>query len=189
VVSAQQRLSFISTKNNSSLERRIVMMANDLHLVTFRVGSELFGVPIAMVQEIVRIPAIASIPHAPEFVEGVINLRGKVIAVIDMRKRLRAAIKTSSTDANELKQRKKSRILVVESGNRLVGVIVDEVKEVLKLGEDRVEPAPSMVGNISGQYIDGIGKLSNDLLILIDMGKILTAEQIACLSEQLPSAA
>lgn len=158
--------------------------ADDLHLVTFRVGSELFGVPIAKVQEIVRVPAIAHIPQAPDFVEGVINLRGRVITVVDMHKRLNRA---AAQDAGRERDRK-SRILVVEVEGRLVGVIVDEVREVMKLQPDQVDPAPPMVAGLSNQYINGVGKLPADLLVLVDIEKILTAEQISALSE-IPAAA
>lgn len=144
-------------------------MADELHLVTFRVGDELFGVSISTVQEIVRVPAITQIPQSPDFIEGVINLRGRIITVLDMNKRLGRP--TSERD-------RRSRILVVECQSRLVGVIVDEVREVLKLGGDRIEPAPSMVAGISNQYIVGVGKLDGDLLILIDIEKILTAEHL-----------
>lgn len=150
-------------------------MADDLHLVTFRVGNELFGVPISAVQEIVRVPAIAHIPQSPEFVEGVINLRGRVITVVDMRKRLGQPPLADRTN--------KGRILVVEAGGRLVGVIVDEVAEVLKLSEEHVEPAPPMVAGLSNQYIKGVGKLKDDLLILIEIEKILTTDQLEAIDE------
>jgi purine-binding chemotaxis protein CheW len=153
-------------------------MAEDLHLVTFRVGTELFGVPISAVQEIVRVPTIAHIPQSPDFVEGVINLRGRVITVIDMRKRLGQA-PTDLADG----ENKKARILVVEADGRLVGVIVDEVAEVLRLAEDQTEPAPPMVAGLSNQYILGVGKLQDDLLILIEIEKILTAEQLNAIDE------
>lgn len=152
--------------------------ADDLHLVTFRVGSELFGVPIAKVQEIVRVPAIAHIPQAPEFVEGVINLRGRVITVVDMHKRLNRVASSEDKDRD-----KKSRILVVEVEGRLVGVIVDEVREVIKLQPEQVDAAPPMVAGLSNQYINGVGKLTDDLLVLVDIEKILTAEQVSALSE------
>jgi purine-binding chemotaxis protein CheW len=153
-------------------------MADDLHLVTFRVGTELFGVPISAVQEIVRVPAIARIPQSPDFVEGVINLRGRVITVIDMRKRLGQPAPDLENGEN-----KKARILVVEADRRLVGVIVDEVAEVLRLAEDQTEPAPPMVAGLSNQYILGVGKLHDDLLILIEIEKILTAEQLNAIDE------
>jgi purine-binding chemotaxis protein CheW len=154
-------------------------MADDLHLVTFRVGTELFGVPISAVQEIVRVPAISRIPQSPEFVEGVINLRGRIITVIDMRKRLGQAPVELDNDVNA----RKARILVVEAEGRLVGVIVDEVAEVLRLSEDQTEPAPPMVAGLSNQYIRGVGKLKDDLLILIEIEKILTVEQLEAIDE------
>ena len=152
-------------------------MADDLHLVTFRVGSELFGVPISVVQEIVRVPAIAQIPQAPDFVAGVINLRGRIITVVDLHKRLNYAASDSHSRA------KLSRILVVEVEGRLIGVIVDEVREVIKLPTQQVGPAPQMVAGLSNQYIIGVGKLTDDLLILIDIEKVLTVDQMAALGE------
>jgi purine-binding chemotaxis protein CheW len=158
-------------------------MVTELHLVTFRIGNELFGVPIATVQEIVRVPAITRIPQAPEFVEGVINLRGRVITVVDMRKRLsQARVRDQEHWA------RKSRILVIETTGRLVGVIVDEVAEVLKLASDRVEQAAPLVAGLSNQYITGVGKLEDRLLILLDIEKILTANQLAALDELAPAA-
>jgi purine-binding chemotaxis protein CheW len=158
-------------------------MADELHLVTFRIGAELFGVPISAVQEIVRVPAIARIPQAPEFVEGVINLRGSVITVVDLRKRLNQA-----PASNEEGWERKSRILVIETCGRQVGVIVDEVTEVLKLQADRVEPAPPMVAGLSNQYINGLGKINDDLLILVDIQKVLTASQLTALDAITPAA-
>ena len=159
-------------------------MAEMLHLVTFRIGHELFGVPISMVQEIVRVPAIARIPQAPDFIEGVINLRGRVITVVDMHKRLNQA----PSHAQGVWDRK-SRILVIETAGRLVGIIVDEVNEVLKLATDQIEPAPPMVAGLSNQYINGVGKLEHDLLILIDIDKILTVHQLTALDQVTPLAA
>ena len=160
-------------------------MADELHLVTFKVGTELFGVPISAVQEIVRVPAIARIPQSPEFVKGVMNLRGRVITVVDMHKRM-----GHSTDAmSNAELAKKARILVVEVDGRLVGVIVDEVAEVLRLASDQVEGAPPMVAGISNQYIKGVGKLKDDLLILIDIERILTADELASIDELEPVAA
>lgn len=157
-------------------------MADDLHLVTFRVGSELFGVPISAVQEIVRVPAIARIPQSPDFVEGVINLRGRVITVVDMHKRL-GQTRMAALDEEQADRTKKARILVVEADGRLVGVIVDEVAEVLRLAEENIEAAPAMVAGINNQYIRGVGKLKDDLLILIEIEKVLTVDQLEAIDE------
>ncbi|MDX6709818.1 MAG: purine-binding chemotaxis protein CheW [Blastocatellia bacterium] len=155
-------------------------MALDLHLVTFRVGAELIGVPIAKVQEIMRLPTITQIPRAPGFVEGVINLRGRVIPVIDMRKRLGQIPCDESAPHDE-----QSRILVVEAEHRLVGVIVDEVSEMIKLAEERVEAAPPMVSGLSNHYIKGVGKLDDVLLILMDIEKVLTADELTRIDSML----
>ncbi|MGH9943000.1 MAG: chemotaxis protein CheW [Pyrinomonadaceae bacterium] len=155
-------------------------MAEELHLVTFRVGSELYGLPISAVQEIVRVPQVAHIPQAPEFVEGVINLRGRVITVVCMRKRL-GAPGASGVEAGM--RDRKSRILVVEAAGRLVGVVVDEVAEVLKLSADRVEQAPAMVAGLGNEYLNGVGKLEEELLILLDIDKILSAEQLTSVDQ------
>lgn len=159
-------------------------MADELHLVTFKVGTELFGVPISAVQEIVRVPAIAHIPQSPDFVKGVMNLRGRVITVVDMHKRMGHADGLSESEFA-----RKARILVVEVEGRLVGVIVDEVAEVLRLASDQVEGAPPMVAGIGNQYIKGVGKLKDDLLILIDIERILTADELASIDEMEPVAA
>ena len=152
-------------------------MADDLHLVTFRVGTELFGVPISTVQEIVRVPTIAKIPQSPDFVEGVINLRGRVITVVDMHKRMGRSRPAAFVEAQS-ERSKKARILVVEADGRLVGVIVDEVAEVLRLAEEDIEAAPPMVAGVNNQYIKGVGKLKDDLLILIEIDKVLTVDQL-----------
>ena len=162
-------------------------MADDLHLVTFRVGTELFGVPISTVQEIVRVPVIARIPQAPDFVKGVINLRGRVITVVDIRTRMgQASPAADARDAEE--QAKKARVLVVEAEGRLVGVIVDEVAEVLRLAAAQVDPPPPMVAGLSNQYLKGVGKLKDDLLILIEIEKVLTNDDLGAIDELEPAA-
>jgi len=163
-------------------------MADDLHLVTFRVGTELFGVPISTVQEIVRVPVIARIPQAPDFVKGVINLRGRVITVVDIRTRMgQSGTGAGAGDSEE--QAKKARVLVVEADGRLVGVIVDEVAEVLRLAAAQVDPPPPMVAGLSNQYLKGVGKLKDDLLILIDIEKVLTSDDLGAIDQLEPVAA
>src|SRR5690242_20729878 len=110
-------------------------MTKDLHLVGFRIGRETFGVPINLVREIVRVPEITAVPNAPDYVEGVINLRGKIVSVIDLRKRF--------GDPN-LEITKKTRVVVVEIENRTVGLVVNSASEVLKISPSDIEP-PSAV--------------------------------------------
>jgi purine-binding chemotaxis protein CheW len=136
-----------------------------LQLVTFRLGKEEFSMDILKVQEIIRHMDLTRVPRTPDFVDGVINLRGRVIPVLDLRKRfgLPADEKTNET-----------RIIVVDVENRTVGLKVDAVSEVLRLPADTVEPPPSLVTGIESDYIKGVGKLDGRLIILLDVAKILT---------------
>lgn len=137
----------------------------ELQLVVFKIGNEEYGVDIAEVQEINRMIEITKIPRAPEFVEGVINLRGKVIPVIDLRKRF-------GMDKKEYD--KNSRIIVVEIDEKLVGMIVDAVTEVLRITSDNIEPPPPIIAGIGSEYLKGVGKLDDRMLILLDLSKVFT---------------
>lgn len=133
-----------------------------LQFVTFKVGGEEYAIDILKVQEINRIADITPVPNSPHYIEGVINLRGKVIPVINLRRFF--GLETKQLDSN-------SRIIVVDIGI-VLGIIVDSVSEVLRVSSDIVEPPPSMSMSISSQYIKGIGKLKDRLLILIDIDKL-----------------
>jgi purine-binding chemotaxis protein CheW len=146
-----------------------------LQLVTFRIGEEEFGVDILRVQEIIRIMEITRVPKAPDFVEGVINLRGKVIPIIDLRKRFGLGVKEHD---------KHTRIIVIEMNNMIVGFVVDAVSEVLRIPADTVEPPPpAVMGGIDSEYISGVGKLEDRLLILLDLDKLLSQEEQAELGQ------
>lgn len=140
-----------------------------LQLVTFVVGSEEFAVPILSVQEINRMMQITRVPHSPQFVEGVINLRGRIIPVVDLRKRFGIAVQGDSGD---------NRIIVVEVGGRVIGFTVDRVNEVLRIGSDIVEPPPSMIASIDSEYVQGVGKLNDRLLILLDLGRLFRSGEL-----------
>ena len=139
-------------------------MTKDLHLVGFRIGRETFGVPINLVHEIVRVPDITSVPDAPDFIEGVINLRGKIISIVDLRKRF---------GEQQIIANKKNSIVVGEVVSRMVGLIVDAASEVLKLTAEEIEPPPSTFEEGELNYVTGVGKLRDRLIILIELNKIL----------------
>ncbi len=139
-----------------------------LQVVTFRIGEEEFGVNILQVQEIIRMLDITKVPKAPEFVEGVINLRGKVIPIIDLRKRFGLPFRERD---------KTTRIIVVELGATVVGFIVDAVSEVLRLPASTVEPPPPVVAGLDAEYISGVGKLDDRLLIMLDMNRLLSRDE------------
>lgn len=143
-----------------------------LQLVSFKIGDEEFGVEILKVQEINRMLSITKVPNAPSFVEGVVNLRGKVIPIIDLRSRLNMEKKESDS---------KTRIVVVEIDGKIVGFIVDEVSEVLRIPRNITEPPPAVVAGIDSDYITAVGKLEDRLLILLDLDKVLKSDEKAAL--------
>ncbi len=143
-------------------------------LVSFVVEDEEFGVDILKVQEIIRTVDITRVPKSPEFVEGVINLRGKIVPVIDLR--IRFGIAKRERD-NE------TRIIVVELSDRVVGFLVDKVKEVIRVEKNIIEPPPELTTSISSNYITGVAKLQDRLLILLDLDKVLSGEEQEHLSE------
>jgi purine-binding chemotaxis protein CheW len=139
-------------------------MEKDLQVVGFRIGNETFGVRIGSVREIVRVPEITAVPSAPETVEGVINLRGKIIPVMDLRKRF---------GQSEIQPDKKNRILVVELDNKLVGLIVNAASEVLKIAPSEIEAPGNLFAEGESSYVTGVGKLRGRLIILLDIAKLL----------------
>lgn len=139
-----------------------------LQLVTFSIGEEEFGVDILKVQEIIRTMEITKVPRAPVFVEGVINLRGKVIPILDLRKRF--GLESRGHD-------KHTRIIVIEISNMIVGFVVDSVSEVLRIPADTVEPPPPVVSGLESEYISGVGKLEDRLLILLDLDRLLSGDE------------
>jgi purine-binding chemotaxis protein CheW len=136
----------------------------DFHVVGFQVGRETYGVPITSLHEIVRVPEITAVPDAPEFVEGVINLRGKIVSVIDLRKRL---------GEKKINATRKNRILVVEHNGRLSGLIVDSASEVLKIPATDVEASPKVLHESELNCVTGLGKYKGRLIVLLDMGRLL----------------
>jgi purine-binding chemotaxis protein CheW len=139
-------------------------MSRELHIVGFKVGRETYGVPITSLHEIVRVPEITAVPDAPDYLEGVINLRGKIVSVMDLRKRF--GEKGASLN-------KQNRILVVEHAGRLAGLIVDSASEVLKIPADNVEAAPGVFQDGGLNCVTGLGKVNGRLVVLLDMSKLL----------------
>jgi purine-binding chemotaxis protein CheW len=139
-------------------------MNRELHIVGFQVGRETYGVQITSLHEIVRVPEITAVPDSPEYMEGVINLRGKIVSVLDLRKRLGAKTISSS---------KRNRILVVEHRGKLVGLMVDSASEVLKIPEADVEPAAAVFQDVGLNCVTGLGKHRGRLIVLLDMDRLL----------------
>lgn len=142
-----------------------------MQLVGFTIGKELFGVDILMVQEIIRAAPITPVPNSPDFVEGVINLRGHILPVIDLRKRLNLFTGSMS--------QKDTWILILDIQGKITGFIVDSVTEVLKIQEDTIEPPPDIItAGLESQYLRGVCEIGQQLLIMIDFQRILLQEEL-----------
>ena len=136
--------------------------------VTFRLDSEKYGIKVMQVQEVLRVTDIAPVPGAPDYVLGIINLRGNVVTVLDTR--MRFGLPVAETDDN-------TRIVIIEAENQVVGILVDSVAEVVDLQSSDIETAPNVGNDESSKYIQGVSSLENELLILVDVNKLLTEDE------------
>jgi purine-binding chemotaxis protein CheW len=135
-----------------------------LQLVTFNLGNEEYAVAILKVQEINRMKEITRVPNSPSYVEGVINLRGKVIPVVNLR---------SKFGLDNKENNEQTRIMIMDIQGITMGLVVDSVSEVLRIPSSTVEPTPPMASNISAEFIKGIAKMDERLIILLDMDRLL----------------
>lgn len=143
-------------------------IGTEVQLVVFRLGNEEYGVPITQVKEINRLTTATKVPKSPAFVEGIINLRGQIIPIIDMKKRFDLPLSEYTGEA---------RVIVIQVGQQTFGVEVDAVSEVLRINTDNIEGAPSIVSGIDARYITGVAKVGERLLILLDLDKLLSEEE------------
>ncbi len=151
-------------------------MSEELQLVVFRLANEEFGLDISQVREIIRMQEVTPMPKAPEFITGVLNLRGQIVAVMDLAQRfgIKDSLRTDVT-----------RIIIVEVGDSKIGLIVDEVPEVIRMPLNDMEPTPAMIeSKVHAEFIKGVGKFQDRLIIVLDAGSILSKEESAHLPAQ-----
>jgi purine-binding chemotaxis protein CheW len=143
---------------------------HETQVVTFQLAKEEYAIDILQVQEIVMIIPITRMPKAPHFIEGIVNLRGQMIPIIDMRKRF--ALPEAEHDAD-------TRIIIVniDADKEIVGMVVDGVRDVIRLPDSAISPPPPMIQGISAEYLRGIGQFNERLLIMLDLDRVLTAEE------------
>ena len=141
----------------------------EIQLVVFQLGNEEYGAAIGQVQEIVNLGEVTRMPKAPEFVEGVINLRGRVVPVIDIGKRF---------DLPQKERDKNARIMVVLIEGVAMGMIVDSISEVLRVPKEAIEPPPPIIGDISAIFLKGVAKVGDRLVTLVDLDKVLATEEV-----------
>ncbi len=152
----------VATNSNANANDSVVQW------VTFRLAEETYGINVMQVQEVLRVSEIAPVPGAPHYVLGIINLRGNVVTVIDTR--IRLGLTTSElTDS--------TRIVIIEAAKHVVGILVDCVSEVVDLAMSEVETAPNVGNDESAKYIQGVASRDAELLILVDLNKLLTDEE------------
>lgn len=155
-------------------------MDKELQVVGFRIGRETFGLPISIVREIVRVPEITSVPNAPDYIEGVINLRGRIIPIVDLRKRF---------GEKSFEPNKKNRIVVVELESRAIGLIVNSASEVLRIPPSEIEEPHNVFKEGELNYVTGVGKLNGRLVILLDLSRVLQRGELNHLDEVAESTA
>ena len=137
-------------------------------LISFKVGNEEYGLDILRVKEVIRIREITRLPKAPSFVKGIINLRGDVIPIIDLRDKF-GLEHQEYTDM--------TRVIVVDVDEKLVGMVVDAASQVVRIPADQIDPPPPIVGGLSTEYIKGVGKIDERLVILLQIDRILSTEE------------
>jgi purine-binding chemotaxis protein CheW len=136
-----------------------------IQLVVACITGEEYGIPIMQVQEIIKYPEVTHIPNMPDFVDGVINLRGKIVPIIDLHKRFALGIRAKTED---------TRIVVSSLSGQAVGLVVDAVSEVIRVAKDSIEPIPPAISRVGTEYLDGVCKTDNRLVILLNLEMILT---------------
>lgn len=156
-----------------SIQKEIILSEVE-QLVVFDLAGEQYGVNIQVVQEIIRMQNITRVPKTHDFVEGIINLRGKVIPVLDLRKRFSLTISEVNAE---------TRIVVIEISGVIIGMIVDAVQEVLRIPQSSIEPPSPIVANIDSDFIKGVGKLEDRLIIILDVNRIFTSQERDHLNE------
>ncbi len=143
-------------------------MAEEKQFIIFNLGSEEFGIEITKAHEIVRMQGITELPQSSEFIEGIINLRGEIITIIDLRKRFNL----------DPQMGKETRIIIIDLKNIKSGLIVDSISEVIRINSDSISEPPGRVAGIKRDYLKGIGKIDDRLIILLDLNQLLSSEEM-----------
>ena len=159
----------MATRTSEPADAAVAQPTTEEHVVIFRLADEYYALDIQCVQEIVRMQTITSIPGADAWVEGITNLRGRVVPVIDLRRR--CSVPSSEYTAE-------TRIVVVSSANGMVGLIVDAVSEVMRIPSEQIEPPSSIVSVPENSYLRGVAKLDDRLVSLMDLEGVLPSEMI-----------
>ena len=145
-----------------------------LQLITFMLGGEQYGIEILKVRELVNYTHITTIPNVPKFIKGVINLRGLVVPVIDLRNKFGMA---------EMEYNKYTVIIIVQVRTKLIGLVVDQVSDVVFLSEENTQPAPEFSERIDTRFMKGMGRVRDSLVILLDIDELLSQQELGLIPE------
>ena len=156
-------------KKNGQVER-----GGDVELLTFTLGGEEYGIDILKVQEIRGYEAVTAIANAPDFIKGVVNLRGIIVPIVDMR--IKFKLVNVTYDESTV-------VIILNIANRVVGVVVDGVSDVLTLSHDQVKPAPEFGVSVNTSYLQGLGAIDGRMLILVDIEKLMTSQEMELVEE------
>jgi len=154
-------------------------MPEKISLVSFRIGDELYGVDIMDVKEIIHLCEVTPIPNSPDFVDGVINLRGTIIPVVDLRKRFSFENRVFTEDEELLRG-----IIIISVNELLIGIIIDQVYRVLSIFEGHIQPPPQMISGIGAEFVQGVVNLDEEkcLLIILNIKKLFSKQELLLLS-------
>ncbi len=165
--------SFLSKKQGAGQGGLKQGKSQVLELVSFGIGNEEYGIEILQVQEIVRLPEIVKLPNSYRFIRGVINLRGKITPILDLREQF--GLEAKEYDST-------NRAIVVKIAGKSIGLATDSVSHVIRINSDEIEPAPPVIKGIAGRYVKGVGKYQNRFIILLDLDQLLTSSELKLIS-------
>ncbi len=160
----------------STFEKKPIVVAEQIQIITFNIGSEKFGVDILKIKEIIRLIKSTRVPNTPDFVDGVINLRGRVIPIVDVRSRF--GLPRKKADKN-------TRIMVFELKDKIVGFVVDWVNEVMRIPITAIEPPPDMISGVETKYITAVAVFDDQMIILLELEEILSFAEKTLLSNSM----
>lgn len=164
----------MTTATETMTSRETYAGTDSQQYVSFFLSGEQYGIPIMKVQEIIRHTDLTRVPQASEFIEGVLNLRGRVIPVVDLRTKFCLPLKEHD---------KNTRIVVVEVKGKVIGMTVDGVSEVLSINADEIDPTPQLGTRVRSEYISGMGKVGDRLMILLDIDRVLSESEQSLVEE------
>lgn len=161
-------MNSIERKDDASEQKKSELSAS-VQLVTFRLGKAEYGIDIMQAKEIIKMEKITLVPNAPDFIEGVINLRGNVVPIIDLKRRFRLV---------EGEGERNTGIIIIRIDDIEMGIIIDAISKVLSIPEEDVQPPPPVFAGIGQRYIKGVAKIDEMLLIILDLEKLLTFDDV-----------